>query len=168
MKINKPLFFFFLVLLSMAKLKSQTVISKAYSLTLKTLLSHSVQEIDVQEAAKLKDVIFIDAREEQEYKVSHLKDAIWVGFDNQDLSKLNKIDKNQTLVVYCSVGFRSEKTIEKLNKMGYSAVYNLYGGIFEWKNQNQAVYRNHKETEEVHAYNKMWGFWLDKGIKVYD
>ena len=52
--------------------------------------------------------------------------------------------------------------------MGYSAVYNLYGGIFEWKNQNQAVYRNHKETEEVHAYNKMWGFWLDKGIKVYD
>ena len=52
--------------------------------------------------------------------------------------------------------------------MGFTNVFNLVGGIFEWKNQGHAVYSTqNKITEKVHAYNKTWGVWLTKGEKVY-
>lgn len=149
-------------------IKAQSVESKAFGIMLKTMLSHNVNEISVQEASQLDSAIFIDAREKSEYKVSHIKNAIWVGYETQNLKEAKKLDTNQTIIVYCSIGYRSEKTVEKLNQLGFKNVYNLYGGIFEWKNQNQPVYNKSEETNEVHAYSKTWGIWLNKGEKVYD
>ena len=53
--------------------------------------------------------------------------------------------------------------------MGYTKVYNLDGGIFDWKNQSQIVV-NHLNlpTDSIHAYSKVWSIWLHKGIKVYE
>ena len=104
----------------------------------------------------------------KEFDVSHIKGAILVGYDSLDLSALDKIDKSKEVVVYCSVGYRSEKVSEKLENIGFKNVSNLYGGIFEWKNQEQPIVTPKKEpTEEVHAYSKVWGIWLNKGKKVY-
>ena len=48
-------------------------------------------------------------------------------------------------------------------------VSNLYGGIFEWVNQeNPVIDTTGNETKNIHAYNKTWGVWLNKGNKVYD
>lgn len=70
--------------------------------------------------------------------------------------------------MYCSLGIRSEHIAEKLKKRGYTSVYNLYGGIFEWKNKDYKVYdSNEKETDNIHAYSKAWSKWLKKGNKVY-
>jgi 3-mercaptopyruvate sulfurtransferase SseA len=70
--------------------------------------------------------------------------------------------------VYCSVGYRSERVGEKLQKLGYQNVYNIYGGIFEWKNEGmQVVNRQNQPTDSVHTYNKNWSKWLLKGVKVY-
>ena len=53
--------------------------------------------------------------------------------------------------------------------MGYKNVQNLYGGIFEWKNNDGKVYnQQEKETDSVHAFSKHWGKLLLKGEKVYD
>jgi len=72
-------------------------------------------------------------------------------------------------VVYCSLGIRSETIAHKLIKKGYTNVYNLYGGIFEWKNNDFVVLDTEgSETEKVHAFNKNWGKWLTKGKKVYE
>ena len=77
-------------------------------------------------------------------------------------------DKNSELVVYCSLGIRSESIASKLKKAGYSNVFNLYGGIFEWKNNGFTVYNlENIETENIHAYSKDWGIWLKKGKKVF-
>ena len=38
-------------------------------------------------------------------------------------------DKNKPIVVYCTTGFRSEEAYKKLKKIGYTNVYNLYGGL---------------------------------------
>lgn len=143
--------------------------SGAYRLMLKTLLQHSVPEVTVPEAAKkASSTTFLDARESREYDVSHLKGARCVGYDRFDLSQLDLPDKNARIVVYCSVGYRSEKIAEKLIAAGYKNVANLYGGIFEWVNQDQPVYNDKGKTKEVHAYDKTWGVWLNKGKKVYD
>ncbi len=116
--------------------------------------------------------IILDAREESEYKVSHLKNALFVGYNSfnlkETLAKLPK-DKTEKIVVYCSLGVRSETIAHKLINAGYTNVYNLYGGIFEWKNKDfQVIDTLGNETEKVHAFNKSWGNWLKKGKKVYD
>lgn len=143
--------------------------SSAYNLTLKTLLSHSVPEVTVPQVKTMNDVLLLDAREWTEYQVSHLKNAKFVGYDQFEMDNLRLINKNQKIVVYCSVGYRSEKIAEKLKQAGYTNVSNLYGGIFEWVNQGNTVVDTHGSvTENIHAYSKTWGVWLNKGVKVYD
>jgi len=115
-------------------------------------------------------VILLDAREKKEYKVSHLQNAQYVGYEQFDLQKTVKLIPNKaaTVVVYCSLGVRSEDIAEKLKTAGYENVFNLYGGIFEWKNKdNPVVNTKGKETSKVHAFSKEWGVWLQKGKKVY-
>lgn len=114
------------------------------------------------------ELIILDAREEAEYRVSHIENAIWVGYKDFDMKKL-PVGKNSDIVVYCSVGYRSEKIGEKLQDAGYKNVNNLFGGIFGWKNQGYSVVdSNNNETQKVHAYSKSWGKWLVSGDKVYD
>ena len=151
-----------------AILFGQTVEDRAYSAKLQKLLSHTVPEVSVSEVDTTESILFVDAREENEYVVSHIKNAVWVGYDKLDLSKLKDTPKNQKIIVYCSVGYRSEKVSEKLIKQGFSDVSNLYGGIFEWKNTGRPVYENENQTtEKVHAYDKTWGQWLRRGKKCY-
>lgn len=117
------------------------------------------------------NAILLDAREEKEFKISHLENAICVGYDDFNIKEtLLKLpaDKNTKIVVYCSLGIRSEIVAHKLIKEGYTNVYNLYGGIFEWKNSNFKVIDTlGKSTEKVHTFNKSWSKWLKKGEKVY-
>ncbi len=138
--------------------------------TLKLLNSGSVPYIYVNELESAQGKIILDTRKREEYEVSHLKDAIWVGYKEfQQDSVTSKItDKNSPIVVYCSIGVRSEDIGEKLQKAGFTNVQNLYGGIFEWKNQGNTVYKNTVETDSVHTFNKQWGKLLNSGIKVYD
>jgi rhodanese-related sulfurtransferase len=148
---------------------SAQVESSAYNLTLKTLLSHSVPEVSVSQVKGMKNALLLDAREWNEYLVSHIENAKYVGYDQFHLETLKLIDKKQRIVVYCSVGYRSEKISEKLKQVGFTDVSNLYGGIFEWVNQsNPVVDSRGKVTENIHAYSKTWGVWLSKGVKVYD
>jgi len=147
----------------------QKVENKAFERRLKILLSHNVNEISIKDAAKIKaNVIFLDARKKKEYNVSHIKDSRWIGYDDFNRKRMEGIAKKTKIIVYCSVGYRSEKITKKLNKMGYKDVSNLYGGIFEWVNQGNKVYDNKgKTTTKVHTYNKAWSKWLKKGEKVY-
>jgi rhodanese-related sulfurtransferase len=137
------------------------------------LYSHTVPLLyatDVYDSlSKHKNIVLFDARQKEEYNVSHLPGAIYVGYDEFDSSKIKHIDKNKTIIVYCSVGYRSEKIGEKLKDLGFKNVYNLYGGIFDWKNNGYPVVDNcGKETEKVHPYNDKWGVWLKKGVKSYE
>ncbi|ARV16426.1 rhodanese-like domain-containing protein [Polaribacter sp. SA4-12] len=131
---------------------------------------NNVPYISVDSLASTK-AILLDAREEKEFKVSHLEDAILVGFDHfeiaQTIAKL-PTDKNAKIVVYCSLGIRSEIVADKLIKEGYTNVFNLYGGIFEWKNKDhQVIDTLGSNTEKVHTFNKDWSKWLKKGKKIY-
>jgi rhodanese-related sulfurtransferase len=147
---------------------SQTVESSSFNVLLKGMLSNSVSQVSVNEIDTCKDYVFVDAREKAEYEVSHLKNSINVGYDNLNLSPLDTVDKNKPIIVYCSIGYRSEKVGEKLKAKGFTNVSNLYGGIFEWKNEgNTVVDSSNQPTEKIHAFSKVWGIWLRKGEKVY-
>ncbi len=143
--------------------------SAAYNTMLKTLLSHSVPEISADSLSLVTDdVILLDAREQAEYDVSHLEDAFYFGYYHYDSTAVSGIYKDAPIVVYCSIGYRSEKIAERLQSAGYSNVSNLYGGIFEWVNQDGQVVDKTGDTEKVHAFSLSWGIWLNEGEKVYN
>lgn len=143
--------------------------NRRFSTLLKVMLKQTVKIITVPEAVLKKNALFVDAREKNEFNVSHINDAMFVGYVNFDFATLANIAKDKEIIVYCSIGKRSEDITEKLNKAGYTNVSNLYGGIFEWVNQgNSVVDVQNKMTIKVHAYSGFWGRWLNKGEKVYD
>ena len=141
-----------------------------YKAMLKTLYEGTVPVINTAEIKTLNnDPVILDTRSKKEYDVSHLDNARYINYDNFNLSEVSDIPKDKTIVVYCSVGYRSEKVGEKLLKAGYKNVHNLYGGIFQWVNEGRSVVNNHGvKTDSVHTYNKEWSVWLHKGVKVYE
>ncbi len=133
--------------------------------------NESIPYISVSELQDIRDeVIIFDAREKNEFDVSHIEHAKFVGYNHFKIESVTQqnILKDTTIVVYCSLGVRSEDISEKLKKAGYTNVYNLYGGIFEWKNKNYDVINSEgKVTDQVHACSKHWAKWLLNGKKVY-
>ena len=138
--------------------------------TLDTLNIGSIEYIQPQELNDLKHVVILDAREKAEFEVSHLKNAIWVGYSDFDINRIESslLQEKKSIVVYCSVGARSEDVGEKLKEAGYANIKNLFGGIFLWKNLGYPVFdTKNKQTEKVHAFSKEWGLLLTNGDKVY-
>lgn len=138
-----------------------------FAALLEGLLSHNVPELTVPEAAARQQALFLDARAAPEYEVSRIPGAVWVGYQEFDISALDSIPKDQPVIVYCSVGYRSERISRKLLKAGYTQVSNLYGGIFEWVNQGHPVQDSLGETTRVHAYNRSWSKWIRRGERTY-
>lgn len=135
---------------------------------LQSLLDHSVEEIGVSEFKEIKgETYLLDVRAEEEFEVSHLAGATHRNYENFEVSSLpSDWDKEDSIVVYCSVGYRSEKVAEKLEAAGYQRVYNLYGGIFEYFNQGGKIVNEKGPTNNIHPYSWLWGQWLRRGNKV--
>ncbi len=116
-----------------------------------------------------KQLVLLDIRSPEEYKVSHLMGAELIDYETFNPENIVHLSKSSTVVVYCSVGYRSERIGEKMNELGFQDVYNLYGGLFYWKNYGHPVVNSENQpTDSVHVYNRVWGKYLKKGIRVYD
>jgi rhodanese-related sulfurtransferase len=165
------LLFTLLLLGSTTIIWAQSILNPAFEQKIEGLIRHTIPTISckrLQSKLHTPNLVLLDAREQEEFAVSHLKNAQWVGFNTFDKKKVEDVDKDALVVVYCSVGYRSEKIAEQLQAMGYNRVYNLYGGIFEWANRSYPLLdAKERPTTSVHAYDKDWGHWLDKGNKVY-
>ena len=115
-----------------------------------------------------KKPILLDTRSPEEFAVSHIENARFIDFNRFNKSDVADLDRERPVVVYCTVGYRSERIGEKLEKLGFKTVYNLYGGIFEWVNQGHPVVdAQGNPTKKVHAFSEDWGKWLQKGEKIY-
>jgi rhodanese-related sulfurtransferase len=138
---------------------------------LTSLIDFSVPVMSVQELHENADqYVILDTREKEEFDVSHIPGAIYVGYDDFDEKVLADIPKDANIVLYCSVGYRSEKIGKRLQKKGYSSVSNLFGSIFEWVNQGYTVVDNENHPiYKVHTYNKKWSQWVDenKAVKIW-
>ena len=96
--------------------------------------------INLKQAYSLykKNTLFIDAREPEDYRLAHIKNAINLPMDHFDdyKSMLEKIDKDQPIVTYCA-GTDCDLSIVLSNvlyDMGYKKLYIFFGGWNEWLN----------------------------------
>jgi rhodanese-related sulfurtransferase len=101
--------------------------------------------------------LLIDARSKEEFAVSQLRNA-------QHLESVKQVSQmagsnSRPLIVYCSVGYRSSAFAEKLQRAGFTNVFNLEGSIFAWVNEGKPVYRGPQKLDppKVHPYDKKWG-----------
>lgn len=141
-----------------------------YNQMLKALYSETVPFIYPNQEHQIKDLrpyVILDTRSPEEYAISSLPNALWVGYPNMDKNVIDALSKDQAILVYCSVGYRSERIGEQLLELGFTDVHNLYGGIFEWINQGHGVMNSkHHWVDSVHGYAPSWGRWIDSDIEI--
>ena len=78
----------------------------------------------------------VDVRTQDEYAVSHLKDAQNICItDNDFKQKVVKLDKDKPVYVYCEKGGRSAQAAKILKKLGFTQIFDLQGGITNWEAQ---------------------------------
>ena len=97
-----------------------------------------IKETNVDEIKKRIDrgdkFTLVDVREESEFAADHIPAAIHLGKGviERDIEKTVP-DVNTELVLYCGGGFRSALAADNLQKMGYTNVISMDGGIRSWR-----------------------------------
>src|SRR5919199_3184703 len=76
----------------------------------------------------------VDVREESEYAAGHIPGAVHLskGVIERDVESKYS-DKSTPLVLYCGGGFRSALSADNLQKMGYTNVISMDGGMRGWR-----------------------------------
>lgn len=79
----------------------------------------------------------VDVREESEWAKDHLPNAIHLGKGIIERDVEEKLpDTGAEIVLYCGGGFRSALAADNLQKMGYTNVWSMDGGIRGWREKD--------------------------------
>lgn len=108
-----------------------------------------VRETTVDEVkAKLdrgEKFVLVDVREDNEWAKDHLPRAVHLGKGIIERDVEEKYpDMATPLVLYCGGGFRSAMAADNLQKMGYTNVMSMDGGIREWREKGYPLERLQK------------------------
>lgn len=98
----------------------------------------NIRELTVQQVAEKfrrgEKFHFVDTREDEEWNEGHARGAVHIGKGVIERDIETEIpDKNAEIVLYCGGGFRSAIAAESLQKMGYTNVSSMDGGIRGWR-----------------------------------
>jgi rhodanese-related sulfurtransferase len=97
-----------------------------------------VHETNVDDVKKKIDdgskFTLVDVREESEFTKDHLPGAIHLGkgIIERDI-EARVPDLDTEIILYCGGGFRSALAADNLQKMGYTNVISMDGGIRDWR-----------------------------------
>lgn len=105
-----------------------------------------VRETDVDTVKARMDrgdkFLIVDVREESEFAKDHLPGALHLGkgIIERDI-EARVPDLNSEMVLYCGGGFRSALAADNLQKMGYTNVISMDGGIRGWREKGYPLTR---------------------------
>lgn len=128
----------------------------------------STAVIENIEAAQFKklidsgDGIILDVRTPEEVSNGYIKGASTINFYDEDFeSKINFMQKDKPVYVYCRSGGRSSKAAELMQKNGFKKIYNLTGGITAWEESGFEIVKPEGTKDEniqqlsLDAFNKL-------------
>ncbi|MCE1174983.1 MAG: rhodanese-like domain-containing protein [Propionibacteriales bacterium] len=100
----------------------------------------SLAPADFAGAVKLPNTVLVDVRTPAEFASGHLAGAINIDVEAADFaSKAQALDTTKTYAVYCRSGNRSKTAMSMMVQLGLSPVYDLAGGINNWKSAGGEV-----------------------------
>ncbi len=116
---------------------------------------NNVPEFKLSEVERLKSNIqFVDVRAIDERKVSIIPEAI----SKEEFEKNISTFKDKKIVVYCTIGYRSGKYVQKLKNMNIDA-YNLEGSLLGWAHYGKPlVTPSGNEVKKAHVYGRSWNY----------
>ncbi len=81
--------------------------------------------------------LLVDVREESEYAKDHLPGAVHLGKGIIERDIEERVPELGTeVVLYCGGGYRSALAADNLQKMGYTNVLSMDGGIRGWREKH--------------------------------
>ncbi|KGO91652.1 rhodanese-like domain-containing protein [Flavobacterium subsaxonicum] len=84
----------------------------------------------------------IDVRTPKEYQSGHIAGAVNMHVYDADFSKrIDSLDKNKTVYVYCKAGGRSAEAVEQIKAKGFVHIVELDGGMDAWNEAGKPVKR---------------------------
>jgi rhodanese-related sulfurtransferase len=88
----------------------------------------------VAKVLKTEKATLVDVRTEGEVASGYIKGTtVFADVNSGDFStKISKLDKSKTYIIYCRSGARSNKAANMMVQNGFKNVYNLNGGIMGW------------------------------------
>ncbi len=107
-------------------------------------------------------IVLIDVREPQEQAVSMLPTAIRA----ETVSELPRLNRDQILVPYCTIGYRSARFARELRE-AWPNVFNLEGGILAWCHAGLPLLSGSVSTRTVHVYASDWNLLPDGYTAVW-
>jgi rhodanese-related sulfurtransferase len=96
---------------------------------------------DVKTKQDRKDVfVLVDVREDHEWNEGRLPGAVHLGRGILERDAEEKFpDKNVEIILYCGGGFRSALAADNLQKLGFTKVLSMDGGIRQWREAGHAT-----------------------------
>jgi rhodanese-related sulfurtransferase len=78
----------------------------------------------------------VDVREESEWVKDHLPGAVYLGKGVIERDIEQRLpDTGAEIILYCGGGFRSALAAENLQRMGYTNVLSMDGGVRGWRDK---------------------------------
>ncbi len=85
----------------------------------------------------LPSVTIIDVRSPEEFEGGHIQNAQNIDWNGNNFNKqISTLDQSKPVIVYCLSGGRSSSAAKKMRNDGFKEVYELDGGIMQWRNSN--------------------------------
>jgi rhodanese-related sulfurtransferase len=106
--------------------------------------------------------VLLDVRRADEYAVSQLPGARWADPSTSPEKLVADLRKDQLIVTYCAAGYRSSALAKRLQHVGYRAVQNLAGSIFQWANEDRPLEHDGKPATQVHPSSPAWSWMVKK------
>jgi len=85
--------------------------------------------------------LLVDVREYFEYKKSRIDNAVNIPSSGNIDTSTDTLDKETSLFLYCTSGFRSKRVARHFYDSGFLSLYSLDGGINAWKKEGLPVNR---------------------------
>jgi rhodanese-related sulfurtransferase len=104
------------------------------------VMARTITSQELQELMDSREIQLVDVRTKEETKDGMIQDAILLDFTSPEFkANIEKLDKSKPVVFYCAVGFRSEKASSQVQKLGFTEIYDLQGGLTAWKSLGHSL-----------------------------
>ena len=119
--------------------------SVVFILMLSCTIGQTTNDIEIDEFKKKmasEKYVLVDVRTAEEFVDGYIEGALNIDYFSATFSdEISKLGLEKSALVYCRSGNRSGKSMRIMYDLGFKEVYNLIGGIREWKAKNNTLVR---------------------------